>query len=72
MRTLLIIFFLIVYYLFMGGLCCWYFHRYKIKEFKKEGWSAYVFFHGGRIRFAISGVLAIMTANLCLYGTTGW
>jgi len=63
------IFFCIVYYLLIGLLCCWYFHKYKKKDFEKEGWGFYVFFYGGRFRFAISGIFAVITADLCLYGT---
>ncbi len=60
--------FFIVYYFLIGGLCCWYFYKYKRKDFEKEGWHVYLFFYGARFRIALSVGLAVSTADLCLYG----
>ena len=68
MRAVLIITFWIIYYLLIGGLCCWYFHKYKKKEFEKDGWTVYFFLYGIRLRIGLSGIFAIFTADLCLYG----
>jgi hypothetical protein len=34
----------------------------------KEKWHLYVFFYGLRIRLGLCGVIAVITADLLLYG----
>ena len=64
MRRQLFIVFFIVFYLLIGLLCYMYF-KY-IKHDSKEKWYFYIFFYGMRFRIVLTGILALLAADLCI------
>jgi Fe2+ transport system protein B len=66
MRGTLITVLFFPYYIILGIICYSYFKF--IKKEMKEKWHLYVFFYGMRIRLGVSGILAVITADLILYG----
>jgi hypothetical protein len=66
MRETLFFIFFSTYYLLWGVISYCYFRFYK--KDKTENMKLYIFFYGMRIRIAISGLFAILTVHLWLYG----
>jgi hypothetical protein len=67
MREPLIFLLLFVYYLLLGIICYYYFKF--IKKKTKGNIISYILLYGMRIRIGFSGILALITADLILYGT---
>ena len=65
-KDTLIIMLFFFYYFAIGLLLLLYFRI--IRKKMKETWILYVFCWGMRVRTAISGVLSILTTELCIYG----
>jgi hypothetical protein len=66
MRILFTFIFYLLYQGLFGILSCYYYII--IQKKSKENWKKYFFWTGTRLRIGLCLVLALFTADLCLYG----